>query len=182
MIRKIFIGIELPFYIKKTLERKIARWEDLPVLWTEKDNLHITLLFLGFVNEENILEICRQTQAVAMETTLFDIDFDFIIAEPMPTKNNKIIQLVGQPNVDLKRLQENLEKRFFSRVERKKEFRPHITLGRIKRKKWLALKEIPVIKEKMKMSVPVENIVVYESVSEKGKRKYWPLNSTPLKT
>ena len=50
--RRIFIAINLPEDIKRELAAYDQKWSDLPVRWTEKENLHITLEFLGYLTDE----------------------------------------------------------------------------------------------------------------------------------
>jgi 2'-5' RNA ligase len=58
MKKKIFIAINLPEKIKSELvsyQEKIDRFFDdtCPIKWTKKDNLHITMFFIGFVEYDS---------------------------------------------------------------------------------------------------------------------------------
>ena len=77
MRRRIFIAINLPEEIKEKLASQQEKIEDLftpyrseasgsgPIRWTKKDNLHITLIFLGYISNEELLEICKITREAA---------------------------------------------------------------------------------------------------------------------
>ena len=59
MRHRIFIAINLPEDIKKKLTDYQAKWLELPCRWTKKENLHITLMFLGYLSDEELLEILK---------------------------------------------------------------------------------------------------------------------------
>ena len=49
MSNRIFIAVNLPENVKKKLAEYEENWLDLPIRWTKKENLHITLVFLGYL-------------------------------------------------------------------------------------------------------------------------------------
>lgn len=177
--RKIFIGIQLPEQVKKRLIMATEKWRDLPVRWSLMDNLHITLLFIGHISDEAILDICEKARMAAKKAYGLDIKFDKIILGP-DKKNPKIFWLSGKADGNLKNLVESLEKKLGLFKISRKEYRPHITLGRIRKEKWDALPAIPEIEEKFSVSVPASEIIIFESALEKGKRRFIPIESCPL--
>ena len=78
-------------------------------------------------------------------------------------------------------MQSAIEKALDIFVSEKKLFKPHITLGRIRKLKWETLPEVPIIKDDFKVSIPVERVEVFESRIESGKRVYDILESCELK-
>jgi RNA 2',3'-cyclic 3'-phosphodiesterase len=180
MQRKIFIGIDLPDDVKKRLVQRTSKWSDLPVAWTQRENLHMTILFFGYMVDERLYEVCKGVKAMADTFKSFELSFASIQTAPTP-EDPKYIWLKGEASEKMRKLQAALEKSLDIFVAEKKSFSPHITLGRIKRKEWEALAEIPMIKEGFRISIPVENILVFESRLEKGKRKYDILESCELK-
>lgn len=177
--RKLFIGVNLPEISKKRLSERMEKWQDLPVKWTRPDNLHITLLFLGYVDDEMVPEICRKTEAVSGLFDVFDIHFEKIILAPKK-EDPKMFWLEGEKSDEMRELFDALKKELGIFSAQSKEFHPHVTLGKIRKEKWNALPEIPEIEEKMDFSMPVENIEVLESIEEHGKRKYISIQSCPL--
>lgn len=178
--RKIFIGIRLPEYVKKRLSEKMEKWKNLPIQWSFEENLHITLLFIGYINDEAMIDICDKTRKAAEKTGGFDIKFEKIGFGP-DEKNPRMVWLSGEANENLRNLVENLEKELGIAKTFRNEIRPHVTLGRIRQTVWKNLPEPPEVKEKLSISVPANSIDVVESVLEKGKRKFITLESCPLK-
>lgn len=180
MQRKIFVGIDLPKEVKKRLMQKVAKWKDLPVRWSREENLHITLSFLGHVDDELLFDICEKVREAVQNMDAFDIDMDRIELGPEQGKDAKMFWFAGEASDELKNLQEKIEKELGFFHESKKVFRPHITLGRIKQYGWQRLEEIPQIKEEFHVSVPVDSVEVIESLVEEGKRKFVTIESCSL--
>ena len=180
MQRRIFIGISLPEDVKKRLNQRMLKWEELPVKWSLPDNFHVTLSFLGFVDDESLADICLAVQEAAQNFESFDIDFEGIELGPNP-KDPKMIWLFGGANEELRKMQTEIEKSLDIFVSEKKEFKPHITLGKIDKAKWKALAERPKIEEKLRIFIPVESVDVFESKIEKGRTRYTVLESCELK-
>lgn len=180
MQRKVFIGVDLPNQVKKRLSQKIEQWKDLPVKWIGFDNLHLTLLFLGYVDEEMVPEICIQINNVCKKSSAFDVVLERITLGPEDAEQAKMFWLTGPPNEELKKLRENIEEIILGLRNEKNIFRPHITLGRIRKNKWEQLSAIPKVDEAFSVSVPVDSVQVFESVMENGKRKFISLENCPL--
>lgn len=180
MKRRVFIGINLPNQVKKRLMQRIEKWQDLPVRWGSEENFHITLSFLGYIVDEDIVNICARVKNSSERQESFDLMLEEIVLAP-DASEPKMIWLTGKPSEKLKNLQKNIEKELGTFQREKKSFRPHVTLGRIRKNKWKALTEIPEIKEKFNVLIPVDSVKIFESVVEDEKRKYLLLESCPLK-
>lgn len=180
MQRKIFIGVEISPKIKNRLSKIILeKWENLPVSWSREENFHITLNLLGHVKDEMITEICEKVKNACENIEAFDIEFEKIMLAP-DIESPRVFWLIGKPSNELKNIYELIEKKLGIFVSEKKEFRPHVILGRIKKEKWSALNEKPEINEKFLANFIVDNVVVFESKNENGKRKFIPLENCPL--
>jgi len=180
MKRKIFISINIPDKIKTKLIKTTQKWQNLPVKWTKEANLHITLLFLGHVDEESLIEICQKVREVASSEDVFDIEFDEIELFPSPGEP-RMVALTGQHNKQLLAIHEKIEKELNIFTSSKKTFRPHITLGKGRKYKWEALENKPSIKEKYPLTVTVETIDVMASDFGDGSSEYTIIESCPLK-
>lgn len=179
MKRKIFISINLPDRVKKRLIQATEKWADLPVKWVREQNLHITLFFLGFIETEGIPEICEQVRYATANEELFDIEFNKL--ELHSTDDPKMIWISGEANENLLKLYENIEKELGMFMSSKKSFRPHITLGRIRKHKWQEMSDKPLIDEKYPLVITAETVDIMASDFGDGGQEYTLIESCPLK-
>jgi 2'-5' RNA ligase len=167
--RKIFVGISVSPQIAKRLEQRMDKWRDLPVRFTKKDNFHVTLLFLGYMLDDAVVEVCNRVEEAVRSLEPFDIVLDRIVLAPEQGKHAKMLWLTGEANKDLKTLYEALEKALGLFSAEKKSFRPHVTLGRTRKTRWENLPEPPTIDEPFSVSLSVESVMVFESIFVGGK-------------
>jgi len=140
MKRRIFIAINLPEKIKKRLKEYREKFDYLPVRWTKTPSLHLTLVFIGYVDNEQMLEVCKITRKISEETEPFFINFKRIILGPI-SKEPRMIWLEGEQNKELSRLRDKLQDALLGadtgfRKPETRAFSPHITLARIKMNEW----------------------------------------------
>jgi 2'-5' RNA ligase len=175
--KKIFVEIEVPSNLKRRLTLKISDWSELPIKWMKEENFHITVAFVGYVDESMIPEICQKVNEAVENFEAFDLEFDRIELGPDP-RDPKMVWLTGEPCVELGMLNEEVERALGMRPMAHKEFTPHITLGRIRKLKWDELAEKPEISEKMIVSMTVDSVSIMESKG--GGAEYVSLEECPL--
>jgi len=177
MMHRIFLAINLPEQIKKELLKFQNQWADLPVRWTKKDNLHITLVFLGYLNDEEILEVCKLTRKAAQKHQPFEIKLKRIYLGP----NNlpRMIWIKGEENPDLVKLKNNLEGKLLNHRENRP-FQVHITLARIRQGEWQRLPDKPKIDKEISLVFPVDSIEIMESYLSRKGPDYTVLESVEL--
>ena len=177
--RRLFVGIPLSKELKKRLVREMEGFPKEASLLTREENLHVTVFFLGFVHEEQVADVCARVGAVCADIESFELEFTGLKLMESD-ENPKMIWLEGTASEGLKKLREEIEKEFASFITEKKAYRPHITLSKIKKQKWLALAEKLVLKEKLHLMEPVDTVCVFESLSLDGKRRYEPIDTFAL--
>jgi len=130
-----FIALELPPVIKsKLMEVRYALANTgANVKWVENDNIHLTLKFLGDIDEVKIAGLKTAVKESANLWGAFRLGFGDLGA--FPRRNNPRIIWVGvKPDDQLSSLQQFLEEAAYrvgvERDERK--WSPHLTLGRVK--------------------------------------------------
>lgn len=160
--KKVFIEITVPSQIKKRLSQKIAKWSDLPIKWVREESLHITVSFVGYIDESVVPEICGKVSEAASKFESFEIVFDNIELAP-DDENPKTVWLTGKPLEELGKLNEAIEESLGMRPQKHKQFSPHITLGKIRKLKWDELIEKPVIREKFNVAMTADSISIMES-------------------
>ena len=175
--KKIFVEINIPSPIRKRLMQKIIQWKDLPVKWTKEKNLHITVSFIGYVDESVVPDICQKINEAVADFEAFEITFDQIELGPN-ADDPKIIWFTGKASEELGKLNETIEQALNMYPEKHKEFYPHITLGRIRKIKWDEMPQKPVINEKFIVTMTVESVSVMDSKG--GGADYVVLEECPL--
>ncbi len=164
MKRRIFIAVNLPERIKEKLADYQFKWPELPCKWTKKENLHITLEFLGYLTDEELVELCQKTKQIAASKKSFTAHLNKIYYGPIGKNPARMVWTVG---------------------DRIKEFgiTPHITLGRLKMWEFRQMnpEERPEINEEINLSFEVNSIEVMESRLKRGGSEYAVLESCPLK-
>ncbi len=179
MKRKIFISINVPEKIRKRLVLATDKWQDLPIKWVKEPNLHVTLFFLGYLDDETTRKVCETVAETVKNYDIFDINFNEITLAP--EKDPRMVWLIGEPSDTLLKLYEEIEKGLGIFISPKKSFRPHITLGRIRKNKWEDLENAPEIKEKFALSLSIDDIDVMASHFEPSGGEYALIEKCPLK-
>ncbi len=179
MQRKIFLSLDVPEKVKLRLTKTTEKWKDLPIKWTRKKNLHLTLSFLGYVDESSILEISNLVEEVSQNHEVFDLEFEEIKIFPS-IKEPRAVVLWGRENTPLKNLINDLEKKLSLSSAERKTFCPHITLGRFKKLKWQELKEKPILQEDFSVNITISAIDIIANNFGEARNEYITIKSSPL--
>lgn len=137
MVKRLFISIPFPTEWRDTLEAYCAQFSAPGVSadWrsTAKENIHITVCFLGDVEEEYIDEIKKRVAQLCTRTPPFLLAFEKMAFGP-PGREPRMVWAVFQESdayaALVKEMREAL-KEFFA-VEPHKELIAHATLARFK--------------------------------------------------
>lgn len=181
MQKRLFIGISIPDDIKKRIFKLIGKeYGNLPVKWAGQGNFHLTLNFLGYIQEEKIPEICEATRSATENIPSFELSFCEIGFGPNSEKK-KMIWAIGADCHELENLKYALDKKLGFAARDKKRFLPHINLGRIKKTDWQNLTPEPEVKKDFSFSFFASSVDLIESRFEKGKRIYYVIENFLLK-
>jgi len=131
---RLFFVIDLPEHLKEE-SLILAKKEEKDIWrWTPKENLHLTLIFIGYLDEAQLPKVLEAGQNVCRKKSSFILKARSI--NYGPENNSRMIWLNLEKNDPLASLKNDLEKALserevnFSREYR--EFHPHITLARLK--------------------------------------------------
>lgn len=189
MRHRTFIAINLPEEIKRKLSEYQGKWPELPIRWTKEENLHITLIFLGYLSDEELLEICKITKEVASRNQSFSINLNKICYGPPKKMPPRMIWVNGEKSREFTTLKDDIEKSLgtserVSFSPEKRVFSPHITLGRIRAWEFRQIEpeERPEVDEDIDLSFEVNSIEAMESQLKRGGPNYAVLESAPLKS
>ncbi len=173
-----FISVELPDEVKGKIGEFIKELDDaeMKVKWVKKDNLHLTLKFLGWVEDKNLDKLIRSTEKAVSNSGSFKVSFRGTGTFPpcLPAgregKNPRVVWVGTEEGGDeLCDLADRLSK-IGSRRE-KREFKAHLTIGRVKEKKGVdkLLKKLERFKDIKFGEATVDRIFIMKStLTSKG--------------
>jgi len=131
-----FLAFELPVEIREQIRiiSKELKKTALPVRWVKADNIHLTILFLGSVDEDTTGDIEEKVNVVVKGFSAFKIRLDAVGVFPH-WRRPRVIWIgldgdIGGLSNLRDELQEELKALGF--VPEKRPFRAHLTLGRFK--------------------------------------------------
>lgn len=177
--KRLFVGIALSSPLEKRLLREMESFENWPIIPTRKGNLHVTVLFLGFTAEENLPDILAALDRAVEGVSAFELRFNSIGYFP-DVIHPTALYLFGEENAILLKLRQQLDQELGYLVPEKKSFRPHVTLGKIRRGKFEALPEKPNFDKQVNFVEPVSSITLFESTTVDGKRVFLPIEEFSL--
>jgi 2'-5' RNA ligase len=132
-----FIAIELPEEVKKTLTRLQNRLKSgcrTPVRWTDPDDTHLTLQFLGDIDSGITGQITNAMAEAARGVRPFRLAVSGLGVFPDPGRVRVVwVGLTGDLE-KLNRLQKSIEAALSSLgfTAEARPFTPHLTLGRVR--------------------------------------------------
>ena len=195
-MKRVFVAINLPEEIKNKIEKEEKEIKNLfpeelretMFKWVKKENLHITLLFIGYIDEKALPQLNLIVKKITESFKPFSLKFEKITYGPPKIIPPRLIWLELEKKPELlelaQKLKEEVEKAGILNRYEKREFSPHITLVRIRTWQWKRTEpeERPEINEEINLSFKVNSIEVMESKLKRGGSEYTILELCPLKT
>lgn len=133
-----FISIELPNEIKKNIEKLVEELKLMltPIKWVERKNLHLTLKFLGWVEDKKIDALSKSILGVCKGFGTFRIGLKGLGVFPDARHPRVIWTGVTEGGKRIKELAVKLEEKLSGQGyrEEEREYSAHLTVGRIKEK------------------------------------------------
>ena len=174
---RIFIAINFPHEIKKILAKYQEKWPELPAKWTKADNLHVTLAFLGNIDDIEIGEVCLALKEVAKKHNPFELNLNKIEYGPVDKIPPRMLWATGEKSKELSVLKNDISESIAKVVpysQDHKHFSLHVTLARISSFQWKFInpEERPEIPEEINLPFSVESIEVMESKLRKEGPQY----------
>ncbi|MEE2938090.1 MAG: RNA 2',3'-cyclic phosphodiesterase [Planctomycetota bacterium] len=104
------------------------------IKWVPTDNFHLTLKFLGEVDNTEVPNVCEAIREICQHSTPFELSFAGTGAFPDISRARVVWVGIDDPSGELTRLATELDKKLadlgFKRESR--DYTPHLTLGRTK--------------------------------------------------
>ncbi len=175
-----FLAVEVPGHIRKKIDDfiRIEAKRELPVKWVSFENLHITLKFLGEIDENKKLEILPTIKEVSNKHKPFLVQLSGIGCFPN-SRNPRVLWVgVEQGSDNLCTVSADIEKALVQfGFKEEKRFHPHLTFGRIKK-----FCKVDHILEKNIITDPFEvsTVVLFKSMLKPEGPIYTALEHFPL--
>jgi 2'-5' RNA ligase len=134
---RMFIAVKVAQSLREAVSGLIdgLRSSGGDVKWVKPENLHLTLKFLGNVDEARVDEIEKAVSRASDETAPFEISLSGVGAFPAPKRPRVIWVGVLEGKDTLVSLSERIEDRLavIGFEKEKRGFSPHLTVGRLRR-------------------------------------------------
>jgi 2'-5' RNA ligase len=146
-----FIAIEIPEEIKEEIVKIQNQLSEFNGKKTKFENLHLTLKFLGEINEEEIEEIKKRLKKIKLNSFEAEINSMGVFSDRIVWLNVK----------NCEELQKEIDEKLLGFFEKEKRFMGHLTIARVKyiQNKKEFLEEIKKIKiSEMKFEVKNFNL------------------------
>lgn len=166
-----FVAIEIPNDVRDRTVRLIDKLSDTTdsVRWVDPENLHVTVKFLGDVDDTEIYQVCRSVADATSQHASFVANCESLGAFPKLEKPRTVWLGVHDEQDQLislfQSVDESLKKSMGFPLE-VKQIRPHLTLGRLRygRKDTAELTEqIKSLAEYQAGAVPVDELIIFAS-------------------
>ncbi len=160
-----FIAIELTEEVRDKLINIQANLKQAgaDVKWVKKNNIHLTLKFLGNIGSDNIENVTKALEELGNNNSRFTAELSEIGAFPRMDSPRIIwigVEKGAKKLCDIvEGLEDLLEKIGLPKEE--KEFHPHITLGRVKS----SFNKIHLIKKLKEITLQDKNVLNIEKLT-----------------
>ena len=154
------------------------------IKWVPTDNLHLTLKFLGEVNNTEVPPVCEAIREICDQHSPFELQFSGATGLPAIDRARVVCAGVADPSGSLTEIVNALEKKL-AKLGYKQEARdyvPHLTLGRAK-----ARRANPDVLERIKEeqstnlgSMWVNEVQMIASFLDKGGPTYQIMDTVEL--
>lgn len=183
---RLFVAIEFPRDVRRELWADTAplREEPFPVRWVGEDRLHLTLKFLGEVEEGRVDDVAGALARAARPSRPFALRVEGVGAFPSLERPRVVwlgVEAPGELASVQTRVEEELAELGFDRERR--DFHPHVTLGRVRREARrgaLAGLEEAAAGIDVSAESRVEEVTLMRSVLKSGGAEYSAVRSHEL--
>lgn len=176
-MRRVFFGLEIPAEIKQRLLQ--VRTEVAGAKWQSTERMHLTLLFLGNLEEEPLLAVREVARDIALAA--FELNIAGLGCFGQPHAPDYLWAAV-QPETPVVSLHSALKNQVESlglQTERRA-YRPHLTLARFKCDSGSAEQLLDEYREAVFGSFQVDEFVLFETQPSAAGSVYRVLERYPL--
>ena len=175
---RVFIAFDVSSEVRDylfDLQKKISKF--VKAKWVEKKNIHLTLKFLGEIDDEKLGKVKKELAKIKFKR--FDVVLDELGV--FPDENSIRVIWVGLKSDEIFNLQKKIDEDLLESFSSDQKFTSHITLGRVK-----AVKDKEKLKDFFskikidKIKFSVDSFKLYRSELSKDGPKYYLLEEYKL--
>jgi 2'-5' RNA ligase len=185
-----FIAIELPQEIKSALSNIQAELKQAhaDVKWVKPENIHLTLKFLGEIDETLVEKICAILEDIARQNTPFNLSLSDLGA--FPKLNYPRVIWIGVTNDQpVVKIAEEIEKEAveIGLPSESRPFSSHITVGRVRSglNRGALIEKLNFLKKNFppsKLEFKVHSLTLFKSTLTPSGPIYEALSTYPLQS
>ncbi|HUO07218.1 MAG TPA: RNA 2',3'-cyclic phosphodiesterase [Phycisphaerae bacterium] len=184
---RLFIAIDIPSDIADKIAaiQRILADTKADIAWVSPANYHITIKFLGELDDALLPEITARMNRAAAEVPAFPLEAEGIDKLPEKGPTRVIISRILSPDQRLTKLHRLLDSAIggMGLPMDTRVLVPHLTLGRVRSNH--GINRLLRLLEKHDLdffgSFPAEEVTLYRSLLGDGPAQYEPLHRAPLK-
>ena len=159
--------------------------------WTRRDNLHLTLKFLGDVPETELAGVCSAVRDAVCQQDPLEIECGGLGAFPDEQRPRTLWVGIRQGEESLRTLQGLIDKNLteYGFPPERRRFHGHLTIGRISRRDGLAADQLAEVEDIIKreqdaegVMMMVEEVITFSSFLNPEGRVYQPIAHARLGT
>jgi RNA 2',3'-cyclic 3'-phosphodiesterase len=183
-----FIAIALPDHIRASIKGAcdILKKTGADVKWVEPENAHLTLKFLGEIDEQTAETVTTAMQESCADIGTFSLSVSSLGAFPGIANPRVIWIAVAQGSAQAAELAGRLQARLAPLgMQEDRPFSAHITIGRTRssrnRKELSAALQSPALPHQSPAPFEIRSITLFKSALSPKGPTYTPLFEAPLK-
>lgn len=181
-----FIAVEVP----PALRHKLAQVQDrlkqsgARVRWVPPENIHLTLKFMGSVDEELIDDIIAVMREAVLALGAWTAEVKGVGSFPSKRRPRVVWVAVADEDGKLDDIHRKLEEglRRLGVQEESRRYHPHLTLGRVKSDTLGLVQAIDSLKEAQVGLLPVESLTLFRSDLRPEGALYTPVGKAAIGT
>jgi len=183
---RLFIAIDIPDEIKRAISELIGRLKKTgsDVKWVRPETVHITLKFLGEVEESKIKAITDRLEMISKRHAPFELEA--VGTGVFPDYSRPRVLWIGiRQNEEVQKIYEeiNTELKALGFEEENRAFKPHLTIGRVKSRSGLnqTLKTLRGFSKRDFGKISVKEILLMKSTLKPTGAEYEKIHVSALR-
>ena len=175
---RLFVAAILPEALKDTLQQQLTGFEHPNIRFIPRQNLHLTLYFIGNVPLQNLENIKQSIKQTAQQHQPFTLHF--AQTEPGPNlRKPRLVWARFEPSTAFEALSRELTTILSENPATKQKPIPHVTLARFRKDKPTP-ENLPLVTSAQPLELHVNGIALWQSELASPHPVYTVMHAYPL--